>query len=105
MSRAQQSVKLIRNQQLRKLEHELKSFVNQFQSKVKKCEDIDAMDLIEADFKEGYSKFSEFGLAIEGKVTLNPDKNVISLQSEDMRHFDNVNILINELSISMKEKR
>uniref|UniRef100_A0A2C9LNC9 AIG1-type G domain-containing protein n=1 Tax=Biomphalaria glabrata TaxID=6526 RepID=A0A2C9LNC9_BIOGL len=103
---AKQIVKQIHIQQMYKLKLELTTSINMFKLKIQTSEQSSTLDQLEDEIKQFFARFTDFGLIIDrDTITVDFERDGLISQQEDIQHFEDVKILINELYNVMNEKR
>ncbi|KAK0046053.1 AIG protein, partial [Biomphalaria pfeifferi] len=104
--RTKQIVKQIHIQQMCKLKLELTTSINRFKLRIQTSEQSSILDQLEDEIKQFFARFTDFGLIIDrDNITVDFERDGLISQQEDIQHFGDVKILVNDLYNVMTEKR
>uniref|UniRef100_A0A2C9LIJ3 AIG1-type G domain-containing protein n=1 Tax=Biomphalaria glabrata TaxID=6526 RepID=A0A2C9LIJ3_BIOGL len=105
-SRAEQILDQVQNRLLNKLNLLLTVPLDKMKRKTENCKNIQEVDKLEEDSDNLFKSFLKYGLVIgKGEVSIDFESNVINLQNNDLRRFQNVIEMINKLKETLIWKR
>ncbi|KAI8741920.1 GTPase IMAP family member 7 [Biomphalaria glabrata] len=105
-SRAEQILDQIQNRLLNKLNLLLTVPLDKMKRETENCKNIQEVDKLEEDSNNLFKSFLKYGLVIgKENVSIDFESNVINLQNDDLRRFQNVIEMINKLKETLIEKR
>uniref|UniRef100_A0A2C9LU53 AIG1-type G domain-containing protein n=1 Tax=Biomphalaria glabrata TaxID=6526 RepID=A0A2C9LU53_BIOGL len=105
-SRAEQILDQIQNRLLNKLNLLLTIPLDKMKRETENCKNIQEVDKLEENSNNLFKSFLKYGLVIgEDNISIDFESNVINLQNDDLRRFQNVIEMINKLKETLIEKR